>query len=407
MYGPILSFVQFVARCVQMHVLPSDGESFRLIVPGSGSKKNSDYAPADSDDNTRIDIGLVGAQVGESITAKRSGDYYAIRAVLEAKRSRGDVEDAFAQLYDYSRHLFSERHNLRFAWGLTVCGVDVRACHFGPDRAVASKPMDVSTAAGRCAFIRLLVEWSLCDDSLLGRDPTIGYMKAEGCWWIDCYDDKDSGISEKTTYYFNTTICIADRLFGRHTRCFPATSVRPTKKLAEGESLKATVVIKDAWAFAKPTAQEDDRDEVKSLRSIRDAFEGGDFGDLVYPEIEVGGRVRFKMGDETVQDTTSTLYKNCSPDLKKVLDDNNLFRAHRRIAMSSMGERLGTVRDVKEFVTVLYDAMRCHHAIVEHCRILHRDISDNNILVVRKGDEPVRGLLIDFDCAVNIDAEKS
>ncbi|KAJ2890453.1 hypothetical protein GGI21_006166, partial [Coemansia aciculifera] len=147
MYGPILSFVQFVARCVQMHVLPSDGESFRLIVPGSGPKKNSDYAPADSDDNTRIDIGLVGAQVGESITAKRSGDYYAIRAVLEAKRSRGDVEDAFAQLYDYSRHLFSERHNLRFAWGLTVCGVDVRACHFGPDRAVASKPMDVSTAA--------------------------------------------------------------------------------------------------------------------------------------------------------------------------------------------------------------------------------------------------------------------
>ncbi|KAJ1812434.1 hypothetical protein LPJ60_006555, partial [Coemansia sp. RSA 2675] len=53
------------------------------------------------------------------------------------------------------------------------------------------------------------------------------------------------------------------------------------------------------------------------------------------------------------------------------------------------------------FVTVICDAMECHRAIVERCQILHRDLSDNNILVVRE-KSTVRGLLIDFDCAIDI-----
>ncbi|KAJ2688576.1 hypothetical protein IWW39_002127 [Coemansia spiralis] len=35
------------------------------------------------------------------------------------------------------------------------------------------------------------------------------------------------------------------------------------------------------------------------------------------------------------------------------------------------------------------------------CQILHRDLSDNNILIVRKKGT-VRGLLIGFDCAIDI-----
>ncbi|KAJ2768573.1 hypothetical protein GGI18_005565 [Coemansia linderi] len=45
--------------------------------------------------------------------------------------------------------------------------------------------------------------------------------------------------------------------------------------------------------------------------------------------------------------------------------------------------------------------MECHHAIVERFQILHRDLFDNNILVVREKGT-VRGLLIDFDCAIDI-----
>ncbi|KAJ2393695.1 hypothetical protein GGI23_004992 [Coemansia sp. RSA 2559] len=70
--------------------------------------------------------------------------------------------------------------------------------------------------------------------------------------------------------------------------------------------------------------------------------------------------------------------------------------------MSPIGEPLEAVRSVSELLVVLHDAMRCHKAINDDCNVLHRDVSDNNILVVRKGKDgnDVHGLLIDFDCAI-------
>ncbi|KAJ1998900.1 hypothetical protein GGI04_004801 [Coemansia thaxteri] len=74
--------------------------------------------------------------------------------------------------------------------------------------------------------------------------------------------------------------------------------------------------------------------------------------------------------------------------------------------MSPVGERLRTVKTVAEFITVVCDAMRCHQEILTRCNILHRDISDNNVLVVKR-DGKARGLLIDFDCAEDLSKEKT
>ncbi|KAJ2209974.1 hypothetical protein EV179_006480, partial [Coemansia sp. RSA 487] len=69
--------------------------------------------------------------------------------------------------------------------------------------------------------------------------------------------------------------------------------------------------------------------------------------------------------------------------------------------MGPVGEPLKMTKSFDELVAVCADAMRCHNAILQHCGILHRDISDNNILVVRM-EGRVRGLLIDFDNAITL-----
>ncbi|KAJ2764405.1 hypothetical protein GGI18_006453 [Coemansia linderi] len=125
----------------------------------------------------------------------------------------------------------------------------------------------------------------------------------------------------------------------------------------------------------------------------------------MYPKIVVGGRVRFKRGDKTIEDTTSTMYEGVDDELLEKVSGGTLFRAHRRIVLASIGEPLRTAKTVKEFVTVICDAIESHHAIVERCQILHQDISDNNILVVRSNDA-VRGLLIDFDCAIDTSKDR-
>ncbi|KAJ2833398.1 hypothetical protein GGI24_000867 [Coemansia furcata] len=409
MYRPVQSFVAYVARRVQSHLssnksIPiADKGGCRLVIPC----EITDYKPEDSDDNTRIDIGLVDSKYDACIEPGMKAKYYQLRAIFEVKKLKDDVRNAFAQLYEYTRQMYAEQHDLCFAWGFTICAGDVRVCHFGPSKAVASKPMDIATRQGRRGFIELLVNMSLCDDSQLGRDPTIRLLPDLGCWQIDCPDDdaNNNDGAMLRQYYFTNIICIADHLFGRHTRCFPATVIQPTKQIQEGESIEATVIIKDSFAIAKPQAHEDGRDEVRTLKKIRDTFEGNSPGDIIYPKIVVGGRVRFEKGDRIIEDTTVTMYESVDDRLLDMVTGGPLFRAHRRIVLESIGESLRTAKTVKEFVTVICDAMQCHYEIVDKCKILHRDISDNNILIVRKNNT-VRGLLIDFDCAIDMSEAK-
>ncbi|KAI7822503.1 hypothetical protein BX661DRAFT_59779 [Kickxella alabastrina] len=68
---------------------------------------------------------------------------------------------------------------------------------------------------------------------------------------------------------------------------------------------------------------------------------------------------------------------------------------------------LDRLQFVPELIIAVADAMRAHRAIAEHCNILHRDISAGNFLFRRMVDGTVKGMLIDFDHAIdceNLDA---
>ncbi|KAJ2727720.1 hypothetical protein IW152_006126, partial [Coemansia sp. BCRC 34962] len=292
------------------------------------------------------------------------------------------------------------------------------------------------------------------------------YMSDLKCWQIACPDDAGStGGGARTAYYYFTTVnCHADRVFGRHTRCFLATDEKPTDAVSKEKPLIPKMVIKDSWAFAKPNAADDACDEVETLKKIRRGLSGRkDCHDIIIPEIIVGGRVSFQLNGEWVEDNTTTMYQLCeagdtasakrqlgeiggttseqrqlgeiggttseqrqlgetedttseqrqSGKVGDAMDElrkqpetpsssDSTFRAHRRIVMTPIGEPLDSTTSVAEFVTVVCDAMRCHSAIVKHCGILHRDISDNNVLVYRTNNSIARGVLIDFDYAIEV-----
>ncbi|KAJ1916975.1 hypothetical protein LPJ71_001881 [Coemansia sp. S17] len=400
MYGPIMAFVSYVALCVQAQrdKAGSTAGIRRLIYPVD----KADYQPDDSDDTTRVCIGLCSIGLNELSTAVSTRTpYHRLFAVLEAWGFSIYSKDAFLQLYEDTRQMYQEQHNLRSAWGFAICGHEVYVCHFGNDKAVSSKPMNIATPVGRYAFIEILVNWSMCEDSQLGRDPTIEYLPDLDCWQIECPDDTAHDIDiEPRRYYFEDVSCRANRLFGRHTRCFLATNIKPTVD----SPLVPTVVIKDAWAFSERSTDEDVRDETKMLKKIRATL--GEHikpkDDIIYPKIVVGGRVSFERDGTSVEDNSDAMYLGIEFADKATLR----FRVHRRIVMSQIGQRLHTLESVDEFITVVCDVMRCHNAIFEHCHILHRDISDNNILVIKQ-DDIARGLLIDFDCAIDTSIEKA
>ncbi|KAI9474357.1 hypothetical protein BX667DRAFT_537708 [Coemansia mojavensis] len=399
----------------------------RLLLP----YKRTDTKYKGSDDDTRADIGLVSRSVGANVAMVDGSAYYnEVFAVTEVKASSGpsraastadsgidtsqldgDTKQAFKQLFLYSRQVFAEQPDRRFMWGITICDNHIRACVLTSSGALASHEMDITTAKGRCDYIQLLVNWCLCDWHQLGFDPSVRYCEDErgnGYWEIDVPQmaTGDAGMESAGSRYETQTYTItgarvaADHLFGRHTRCFVATPKQSTGNQGE-------VLIKDSWSYlGRHQIQERSGElgEIAFLTKINQMVdEHPEFAGTV-PRLEDGGIVRLDVNGHLAIDSVETVLGDLCRHLPKHSSD--YAYTHVRLAMTPVGTRLRELRSVAELVVVISDALQAHKAVLDHCQILHRDISENNIMFTRSGNN-IHGMLIDFDNAVDANAARN
>ncbi|KAJ2538576.1 hypothetical protein GGF49_005822 [Coemansia sp. RSA 1853] len=419
LYKHFFNFVLFVAQCLKLKTANTSSNIARLILPAD----RSDFKPDDSNDSRRIDVGLAVRDIGDSVKLVSLNSYADMLCIVEAKQKRSLDKDALMQLYIDSDSLYLHQLNRRYLWGLTICADEVYACMMLNDGLFISPAMRISELAGRKMLISWLVRWSMCPDDRLGYDPTIHRVIGQSdadvggnnngddiddiMYTIDCFDDKSKKI---TTYITNRTITSADDMLGRHTRCFIATRCSDSDTESSGEE----VVIKDAWPPAKYPPLKDPRDEIKLLRKIHDTFKKGT-PDHIYPDMIVGGHVRLNPKDKSAIDTTDAIFNAAGVDRIDPPSDSDVrstwnqqpLCAHRRIVMSPVGHSLKKVQNEAELIIVLVEAMQCYSSVLGRCGVLHRDISANNILVVRDGEDTIpRGLLIDFDFAIKVDTQE-
>ncbi|KAJ1879549.1 hypothetical protein LPJ66_011667, partial [Kickxella alabastrina] len=167
----------------------------------------------------------------------------------------------------------------------------------------------------------------------------------------------------------------------------------------------------DAWTeVADGSGDNDVRDEVAHLRKITRTLERYPELAGTYPVLEAGGRIEFQScsSNTCIEDTTRSILGGLFDNVRVGEKIRKLpFCAHKRIVTSPIGMPLDRLQSVPELIIAVTDAMRAHRAIAEHCNILHRDISAGNFLFRRMMDGTVKGMLIDFDHAIdceNLDA---
>ncbi|KAJ2808990.1 hypothetical protein H4R20_000458 [Coemansia guatemalensis] len=388
-----------------------------------------------------------------------------IAAFAGIRYSFSELDKALDRILLYSRHLFTSRPNRRFAWGLAGCVTKMHACLMLHDAVLVSPAMDVATSTGRRELIKLLVNFALCDEVQLGFDPTIRVDPKLDAYIIDCFDDSKSWCAPPQQYRVTGILSQSLSVYGRHTRCYLAvphnevedsdddspgsgssrssgsgnsSSDSDSSSSSDNDDSKSScgstvnnigeVVIKDSWNVTRLPLLEDDRSEIRLMRTITEKLESESVNvDFLYPKMLVGGHVRVKINGIPRIDSTDLILKllgidhddrnwrgdyMCSDFHYSYTSSNTTYdlrqlplRAHRRMVLTPVAEHICTLKDEKEAVVVFADAMRCHSAIYKHCNIIHRYISMNNIMVVRDGSGgPPRGLLIDFDCGVESDA---
>ncbi|KAJ2710283.1 hypothetical protein H4R19_003823, partial [Coemansia spiralis] len=356
----------------------------RLLLPSEGN----DFNPRGFDELEKIDIALQYCDVGAAVKAQTETHTHDIFAVVECKTKPDQKDTALDQLIQYTRNLYQVQYNCRFAWGLSVCSVDIRAVVMLHDAVLVSPVMRVSTATGRGRLVELLVNWAVCDDVRAGYDPTVVFDPVSKHYRIQCPDDGGDMVWYRTTEY----ILPADNLIGRHTRCFVAKRENEDGKEGRPNDI---VVIKDTFAVAAPpSAGDDGRNKIQLLRKIREMFKGDKSVDFLYPKLVHGGDVKLRVGASEIDDNTDTIFslmgatRQDKPEPSDKDDQpkrrwlEQPYRVHQRLVMQPKGGRLSTAKTEAEIAIALAEAMQCHTAIHQRCRILHRDISLNNILVV-------------------------
>ncbi|KAJ6584589.1 hypothetical protein B0H19DRAFT_1227282 [Mycena capillaripes] len=80
-----------------------------------------------------------------------------------------------------------------------------------------------------------------------------------------------------------------------------------------------------------------------------------------------------------------------------VRDDAHFERCHMRVLLTPVGRRLETFKATKSLAEALYTAV-LHHQIAYDAGVLHRDISDGNVLFEEATEKP-KGFLLDWDYA--------
>ncbi|KAJ2645798.1 hypothetical protein IWW40_005852, partial [Coemansia sp. RSA 1250] len=390
MYAGFLALFAFVTGCIGRlsssagNVLP-----LRRILPFIKADKKPRY----SENSARIDLGLTCEPLDGNDTFQRDDasdniemprrfdepSYRRLFAVVEAKggSTPADQTDAFEQLILYSKNMYAVQHNRRLLWGITACGAVVKACLFGPNFMLASTGMDLGSEEGRSELVRLIVYWSFCELDKLGYDPSVRFNREHGCMEIDVVPPGNGDGTGKQTFYSCEVITVAERVFGRHTRCFIAHR-DPASAIERVKVAKSGIIIKDAWPEAAEHAKDDDRDEARYLRKIHEELPGDRY-DGMYPEFLEGGRVHLGNEDTTQQFVGDSVWRQLNEHAERE-GKQMALRVHKRIVMKGIGKPLKTINSCLELIIVVADVMNCHSGIVEHCNILHQDISTANIL---------------------------
>ncbi|THU98859.1 hypothetical protein K435DRAFT_752501 [Dendrothele bispora CBS 962.96] len=85
-------------------------------------------------------------------------------------------------------------------------------------------------------------------------------------------------------------------------------------------------------------------------------------------------------------------------------DDKALQFEHRNLVtfVTHKYQHLWDVKSIAEFQAVFIDLVECHHRAFMAGRVLHRDLSENNLMMRRDSDGQVKGVLNDWDLSSKI-----
>ncbi|KII94516.1 hypothetical protein PLICRDRAFT_96492 [Plicaturopsis crispa FD-325 SS-3] len=344
------------------------------------SKTNLDHLTLDDESSnihTSPDVIVMGQ--GKHIYYRTSipskPDYVQAASVWEIKTVKNHTSPANdIQLAIYAREIFRQSNSRRFVYGTIMHENAIRVFMF--DRCGVVRSDWVDYHAEPETFVRIVLALTLDDAPALGFDPNVHWededryiniapgSAASGLYRVAHPKRKHTG----HPFWFRQTIR------GRGAVCWRV-------ELPVDGAPPKVLVIKDSWRPVHRLA------EWEFLQAAKN-FKG------------VGQMVGY---DPNAEWKVSSLRFGDSYDGKMPLSDTKtpvIDRQFSRVILNCYGKPLEYFKTRMELLCAFYDAVAGHQRLWE-AGILHRDVSRSNILLGDMNDEGNRGILIDFDLAID------
>ncbi|KAJ2537877.1 hypothetical protein EV175_006590, partial [Coemansia sp. RSA 1933] len=326
MYPLFSNLVMLVAHHVRQ-VVESDGAGSRskgnrrrkevlaviapnLILPfdddKSGIDHRYDYYPPEDEEYSDSGVDIIGALAlcKPSFSIGPQGDhaYGDTFSIVKIRRWSTGARKAYIAIAEHTRQLYATQKNRHYAWGLTLCGTEVRVLLFHHDGIRASPVIDISRPGGIRRLVTVLVHWSFCSPERLGYDPSIIWNKEINNWEILCANGDDP--YNPTPYVIMRTLYGASTLFGRHTRCFLV-------RRKDGGNNNRETVLKSSLSLPFDRMNATDSyavvsNEMDILRHIARVLDSRN-QNYIFPRVVSGSDVRLLKGDEYVVDDNADL----------------------------------------------------------------------------------------------------
>ncbi|OJD11474.1 hypothetical protein AJ78_07762 [Emergomyces pasteurianus Ep9510] len=384
-------------------------------------------------------------------------DWKDVRVVGELKHSVRDRKADLLQMERYVKEVFARQPTRRFIHSFILCGTDMEMWVIDRSGRYSSGAFDIRKEPER--FFRAMIGYTLMSDEELGLD-TFSVLHDDGTRTVSI---EDVHTKEKQLLRLESKpIAVQLGVVCRGTCCFlvknpdiPGSSnvvkfswtsssrrrpevdllrlahereVEGVAKVIGYSSITSVADLREGLEFEKPyhfyaaatraSLPFNQSQQSKPFRSISESqslniaegslsdfsrkrkksIHGGDRPSKRRPRSSSGKLARADHENQELSSMEATREPSrLCPNKRKDAFENRIFRC---LVISPAGKALHRFSSTKELLPALRDAIKAHRSLYLKGNILHRDISENNIIITdSETANGYSGMLIDLDLA--------
>lgn len=376
-------------------------------------------------------------------TVDTSHDWKDVRVIGEYRVTLKEWKNKFLQICRYVRDVFSAQPTRRYIHVFTLLGTTMELWVFDRSGPYSSGPFCIHDQPEK--FIRALVGYTLMSDSELGLDCFIEHedqdnyitiqehttkkdikiqleqqpliiQRAIVCRGTTCYRSKDRKTVVKISWPSDLRLQEAQLLYQAR-EC----GVKGVATLVGHHDITSIKELRDGLKFSAPhhfrdTSPLSELQSPMTSRSVRTTPSVQTSQSMGSSQTSLGVKRKFIDKDLRAAKrlTSNSKMSKLREEYERQHESEDEDRRHKGaqgevyknrilscMVISPAGRTITEFQSIKELLTALRDAVKGHRSLFEKAKILHRDISENNIIITDpKRADGFTGMLIDLDLAI-------